>query len=330
MKPCPFAKASFIQPVLDGLTSCGVDPAPIVRRSGLGAFNLGDQECYLPLPLLDKLVDRIEQDQGVRDLAVEFKPLIELSCCGEWGEMLSSSPSMLSVCRKAEAAPDVVFTNERLRLRIEGKVARYEQWFTDPGAAQRTQLIQLNASLMLNTFKLFLGEDWEPLEVHFQCETAMNLEPFFPGARRTRVYTGMPTTGLVLDAGLLGRRASASTPVRNRQPGDFQVPKSCAERVEVLLTSTAPGVVPTIREAANYLDTSERSLRRALAQESATYADLVDQWRCTEALQMMGDGRLRTGEIAEFLGYSNTPSFFRAFKRWTNHTPSSFRDLEAP
>lgn len=69
---------------------------------------------------------------------------------------------------------------------------------------------------------------------------------------------------------------------------------------------------------------SPRTLQRRLADEQATFADLLESVREELARIYVGEGR-PLGEVAFRLGYAETSAFLRAFKRWTGTTPTAFR-----
>jgi AraC-like DNA-binding protein len=60
---------------------------------------------------------------------------------------------------------------------------------------------------------------------------------------------------------------------------------------------------------------SERSLRRALADEETSFRDVLDDVRRTIALEMLQANQSVT-EIAFLLGFSETSALSRAFRRW--------------
>ncbi|MBK1879148.1 helix-turn-helix transcriptional regulator [Pelagicoccus mobilis] len=328
MKHIEFAQIGFLHPILSGLESSGVNLTPLVRRAGIEAFDLQDPECYIPFHLYEGLLEQIHHRHGIPDLASEFQEKLHISSCAEWGEMLARRSSMLSVCQKAVKFPNVVFTNQRMRIETHGKISKFEQWFANPGTSGRRHVVDIDNALTLNTFKNIIGDDWEPIEVHIQSDTAFDITQFFPNAKRTRVRTGMPTSAVILDTHLLAQNGHGSEDLASVTEQDFSPPRSVADKVEILLRHTLPGVVPSIREVALMLNTSERSLRRALAEEACTFAELVDNWRREEALKKIHEGRFQIDEIADFLGYLNPPAFFRAFKRWTNFSPNRYRDLD--
>jgi AraC-like DNA-binding protein len=70
---------------------------------------------------------------------------------------------------------------------------------------------------------------------------------------------------------------------------------------------------------------SERTLRRRLSERGTSYQALLDELRSTQARKLVGHGSEPVDQIAQRLGFSDTSSFFHAFKRWTGQTPAQFR-----
>ncbi|EPN44366.1 AraC family transcriptional regulator, partial [Pseudomonas syringae pv. actinidiae ICMP 19096] len=73
------------------------------------------------------------------------------------------------------------------------------------------------------------------------------------------------------------------------------------------------------------LHLSTRSLHRHLADEGCCYDLLLNQCRQNLALLHMNDPQSSLSEIAYLLGFTDTESLSRAFKRWTGLTPGQYR-----
>lgn len=85
-----------------------------------------------------------------------------------------------------------------------------------------------------------------------------------------------------------------------------------------------PGKFPGIKNLAEKLHLSERSLRRRLQEENCSYQQLLNDTRCELAKQYLNAG-LSIEQIGELLGYSETANFSHAFKRWTGNSPVQYR-----
>ena len=80
-----------------------------------------------------------------------------------------------------------------------------------------------------------------------------------------------------------------------------------------------------IEEVARLADMSVRTLQRQLKQGGLRFNDLLNQAKFEHAKQMLGDPEISIKAIAESLGYSDPAHFTRAFRRWTDVTPSKYR-----
>lgn len=82
---------------------------------------------------------------------------------------------------------------------------------------------------------------------------------------------------------------------------------------------------PTAGEAASHLSISERTLNRRLAKQGLGFGDLLDQVRQQRATYLLDRSNLSIEQIGEMLGFAETASFSRAFKRWLGVSPINYR-----
>lgn len=95
-------------------------------------------------------------------------------------------------------------------------------------------------------------------------------------------------------------------------------------RVRRIITTSHP-FPPRLGQVAQSLFMSERTLKRHLQGEGATYQEVVDEVRLERAEKLLTTTRLSLGQISDALGYADAANFTRAFKRWTGVSPSAFR-----
>jgi AraC-like DNA-binding protein len=82
---------------------------------------------------------------------------------------------------------------------------------------------------------------------------------------------------------------------------------------------------PTLAAVAKLLEVSDRSLRRQLREQGISFRGLLDELRTQIALKYLRTTRLANEDIALALGFSDAANFRRAFRRWTNKSPSEIR-----
>jgi AraC-like DNA-binding protein len=85
------------------------------------------------------------------------------------------------------------------------------------------------------------------------------------------------------------------------------------------------GLVASLEDAAEKLAMSPRSLRRKLEEEGQTFRNLVDAERKQLAAQLLQGSDMKLDELALQLGYGDTASFTRAFRRWFEQSPGEYR-----
>lgn len=82
---------------------------------------------------------------------------------------------------------------------------------------------------------------------------------------------------------------------------------------------------PSLAAIAKRLQVSDRSLRRQLREQGISFRGLLDELRMQVALKYLRTTRLANEDIALALGFSDAANFRRAFRRWTNKSPSEIR-----
>ncbi|UAW99426.1 helix-turn-helix domain-containing protein [Halopseudomonas nanhaiensis] len=138
--------------------------------------------------------------------------------------------------------------------------------------------------------------------------------------RFTLPYTALGEPLATADSFLLPRFVEAMEDLLSNLPSNDLIDQ-VKRRIQNLLGS---GDVSVERVAAP-LNISPRHLRRKLSQEGTSYEQLVDEVRKEAAIRMISHGELSLTSIAYELGFLDPSSFTRAFRRWTDMSPTAFR-----
>jgi AraC-like DNA-binding protein len=104
-------------------------------------------------------------------------------------------------------------------------------------------------------------------------------------------------------------------PVLNSRMEELYGNKNQTQMVERLVRSNIGLMNCTLESIAFKLNMSPRNLQRRLQNEDAKFQDLLEKIQKEVALSFKQNGMVPK-EIADLLGYKETNSFLRAFKRW--------------
>lgn len=85
------------------------------------------------------------------------------------------------------------------------------------------------------------------------------------------------------------------------------------------------GLVATLEDVAKNLAMSPRSLRRKLEQADTSFRHILENERKLMASQLLTSTSMKLEEMALHVGYGDTASFTRAFRRWFGMAPGEYR-----
>ena len=76
---------------------------------------------------------------------------------------------------------------------------------------------------------------------------------------------------------------------------------------------------------AEQMGMSGRSLQRKLQEQGSSFQQVYDDYRHQKAVDLLQDNNLSLLDISLQLGFSESSTFYRAFKRWQGITPGEYR-----
>ncbi|HTO32813.1 MAG TPA: AraC family transcriptional regulator [Pararhizobium sp.] len=98
-----------------------------------------------------------------------------------------------------------------------------------------------------------------------------------------------------------------------------------AANVRKRLRQTPPSAWSGFADLAAQMRMSPSTLRHRLHGEGQNYAGIKDEIRRDLAIDLLLGSDRGVGEIAAQLGFSEPSAFHRAFRKWTSHSPATFR-----
>ncbi|WP_189492040.1 AraC family transcriptional regulator [Formosimonas limnophila] len=114
-------------------------------------------------------------------------------------------------------------------------------------------------------------------------------------------------------------------PTLRKQLSELTQHSTTAERVKSVLLELLPTGRSSIDAVAKTLAMSVRSLQRHLHSENLHFQEVLHQTRKDLAQHYLKKSHISLNEIAYLLGFHDSQSFARAFKKWQGQTPLAFR-----
>jgi AraC-like DNA-binding protein len=176
------------------------------------------------------------------------------------------------------------------------------------------------------------GRYWPVRQVAFVNPPPSDVQPyrdFFGG----EVIFQAPFTRVVFDMTFM------ALPLRKSDPALAELldQQACqllqhVSKVPTVVEAWRMTLVQLIREGKTSLaalaeahHSSPRTLQRRLAEQGATFQQLLDDTRRHLAEAHLLDGQLDLAEVSLLLGYSEQSAFTRAFRAWTGLPPAQWR-----
>lgn len=188
-------------------------------------------------------------------------------------------------------------------------------------------IVEGGLAMLVHVGRAVCGVHWAPhcVQLPHVVRHKKSWEAFF----RAPVYAGVRAS-LELTPEVLGLPTAAPDALV-AEFLDASVQRKLEEQLELPLSlelqrwlMASVGEAPQVADAARAMRMSRRTLHRHLRGEGATFQGILDQVRKETAQRMLERGS-SVGEIALFLGYADTSSFCRAYRRWTGCSPGKSR-----
>ena len=192
-------------------------------------------------------------------------------------------------------------------------------------------VIDMQAGQMLTACRDLLGPDFtfHSLSLGYDLDPGLGGHIDLPGCQ---VIYGATDTSITIGAGDLDRRIQLRnaathallTQLCDNMLRDLKDNIGLDGALRAILIANQGHPIP-LADICAQLGTTERSLRRKLAQKGTSWREIAEDVRMGFAQKYLRDSALDAATIAEALGFSDSSSFRRALRRWQAADPGAAR-----
>jgi AraC-like DNA-binding protein len=325
--------AGTISPILAFLTRAGVSVDRVLATANLPAWIASQSEALIPATSPARIFAAASRDTGIPNLGLTVGEGSDIETLGVFGRLISSAPTLGAAIKMAVRYGTMMTSNRPLWVRPRGDVAEFCLAVTDhfdPRDVARQHDNHFCLGLMIGLVRLAAGPGWRPAEVHLQTDEAPGLRDA-ESLADARILFRQPETTVAIPRALLAAPVSClpatGVPVDVVKEWKSSAPArdfagSIRQAVETLSCGQD---YPTIRETADFVGLSVRTLQRRLSAAAVSHEILVAQARFATAAAALERTNAKILHLALDLGYSDHANFTRAFRRWAGCSPQEYR-----
>lgn len=312
--------------------SYGLQRAQLLDAAGVDPSELEDADALVACSALFDAIRLVMNNSGDAALGLRIAAAFDLRRQGFWGYAVLSSTSMrdrIELYRRYQL-PRLPM---EFALKLEGQYAQFDLLTDGVPSDVLPILLDWGFARVCANHKLRVRRADPQMEAWLSCperphhrELRAIIEgPVTFGAALDRLQLRVTDLGLQLDGdphltklalGQLDRNAAAQP-----RPLALDVLAEVRARIDVRLRRD-----PSLERVARDLGLSTRTLRRQLSVQGSSFQALLDDARRKRALEYLTEHDWPVERVAARLGYADSSSFRRAFRRWTGLAPHLYRD----
>ncbi len=323
------ALATWAATILRALAARGVETGPLAARAGIDPAALGP-DARVPRLALTRLWELAVEAAGDPAFGLDVSRHAAQTTFHALGYAVLASVTLKEAFERIIRYRRLIGDILQLQLIDAGDRYRFQiDVSADPGVP--FQAVDAIAATCVRQARLLHGtRRCNPLAVAFARPEPADPEPYLR-LFRAPVHFGQPVNVLEfaradmedpLPAGN-AELARGNDEVLVRYLGRLEQAR-VSSRVQQALLAALPDGAPSKPAIARALGMSARTLQRHLADEGTSFAELLNEARVGLARSYVAERRLSVTEIAFVLGFADTSTFSRAFKRWTGLSPRAW------
>jgi AraC-like DNA-binding protein len=328
----PSTLASWTRALRRQLDALGLDSAALCREAGLDPALLDDANARYPLHATTRLWQLAVAASGDPTLGLHTSRHVAPTTFHALGMAVMASGTLREVFERIVRYHQVVSDALELELRELGDVCELHLRVPPGASPPAPEAIDAFAAIYVRTCRNRLGRDYAPLAVYLRRPPPADTRPW-QEVFRAPVHFAAAEDVLCFACADLDRPLDDGNPelaAHNeavlRKRLEALQPDTVARRLRRALEQCLPNGEPSAEALAHGLHLSLRSLQRHLSDEGSSYEQVLADTRRDLALDHLREADCSISEVAYLLGFADSSSFSRAFKRWTGQSPSQYRD----
>ncbi len=326
----PSVLGSLALMLMQALDARGFDGRALAVRAGIDPAMLEDPNHRYPIAATTRLWGLAVEATGDPCFGLWASRFINPTTFHALGFAVFASRTLRDAFERFARHSRLVSDVAEIQLRRVGELEQVRFVLLKGQPRPADEAIDATLCLLVSTVRMLSGGKLNPVAVRLERPEPSPSEPFRK-LFRAPVLFGQPESVLEFAASDLDERLPAGNAELARQNDELVARylarierEHVSSRLRSWLVEQLAGGEPTEEAAARVLGMSLRNLQRRLQEEGTTYRKALNSTREEIARTYLEGRRTSVTEIAFLLGFSDSNSFSRAFRRWTGQSPRAY------
>jgi AraC-like DNA-binding protein len=310
----------------------GVKPEELYRSVGLDDSALLDPDNRIPFAQLVALYEKAAELTGDDNFGLHIGEAIHPSAFDVVGYSALNSPTIGAAFTRVARYHSIWTDGALFTLELSGNTGAIVYRYADTSISEHRHDSEMTLATVTTLCRNIASPDFTPIAVEFQHEAPADITEHLR-LFRCPVRFGAPSNRFTFISDFLSlpiARADASLcAVLDRHAEEllakYPPRDSLVAQVQSIIANEFRGGDLSLERVADQLSLTPRTLQRKLHELGTSHNELLDQMRRQLAMRYLREPEMAICEVAYLLGFSESSSFHRAFKRWTGITPKEFR-----
>lgn len=310
-----------------------LDPDILLKKCEIEREDLKKTQNSIPLRKYLKFIEIAAQEAGDPLLGIKLARAAGPETLGAIGFLFLSSRTLVEGLSNFCTYINLLQGATHVQLVQDSEEITFTYQLIEAANVECRQDIEFSLALMCRLIRMYGGKAAEISAIKFRHEPAA--EPVeYRRLIQTPVLFEQDNNSVVLpsSSGQIKGNVLDNSLFRILQESlDEQLDRknrllTLSDQITEILFSENIAPPFTAHKIADYFEISEATLHRKLKLENISLSRLVDGRNFEIAKEYLSQTHLTITEIAHLVGFVESASFTRAFKRWSgNQTPSQFR-----
>ena len=333
MKPAFTIQAKAVEKILNCASARGVTAETLLKAVNLNPSILLDPDNRIPFAQLVELYEKAAELSGDNNFGLHVGETVNPTAFDVVGYSALNSHTLGDAFARV-ARYHSIWTDGALFILEQGEhTSAIVYRYADTSIVEHRQDSEMTFATVTSLCRSIANPQFTAASVEFQHDPPPDI------SKHLRLFGcpvefRAPANTLRFDSSNLAlqiARADASLcALLDRHAEEllakFPPKNTLVDQVRGLIASEFRGGDPSLERVADQLGLTPRTLQRKLHECATSHNELLDQMRRQLAIRYLREREMAICEVAYLLGFSESSSFHRAFKRWTGVTPKEFRN----